>query len=293
MCYTQHIMTWFVFALISIVTLSISRILQRVLMKDEKSDNVTYSIVFQLLCAFLLLIFAFFTGFKLPPIQEYSFNFIVLTIGYAAATVFLFKALKTTFVSEVTILMTSSSLWTIIVAFIFLKESFDIQKAIGTFLIISSIILIAKQKKEIKKYINKGALFALLSAFFFGITMVNDGYIINQAKPDINSYTAIAFLFPGIALLLLNLKSLPKIKHFTKPKKFTNMLFLSIAHSISAITFYFAYKYGGTASQLSPISQSSIIVTTILAVLFLKERQNLIEKIIAAILVSIGVILLK
>lgn len=111
-------MTWFAFALISVVTFSISRILQRVLMKDEKSDNVTYSIVFQLLCAFLLLIFAFYTGFTLPPIKEFSVNFIILTVGYAAATVFLFKALKTTFVSEVNILMTSSSLWTIMVALV-------------------------------------------------------------------------------------------------------------------------------------------------------------------------------
>lgn len=48
----------------------------------------------------------------------------------------------------------------------------------------------------------------------------------------------------------------------------------------------------GPASQIAPINQAQVIVTVLLAIIVLKERDHLFRKVIAAILVTIGVILL-
>lgn len=59
-----------------------------------------------------------------------------------------------------------------------------------------------------------------------------------------------------------------------------------------AIAYYFALAKG-PASQIAPIGQSQVILTIILAAIILKEKDNLLRKILAGILVTIGVILLK
>jgi uncharacterized membrane protein len=45
-------------------------------------------------------------------------------------------------------------------------------------------------------------------------------------------------------------------------------------------------------SQLTPLSKSSIILTVILAAIFLQEKSNLKQKVVAALLVTVGAVLL-
>jgi len=47
------------------------------------------------------------------------------------------------------------------------------------------------------------------------------------------------------------------------------------------------------ASQIAAINQAQVIITVLLAVLLLKEKDNLLRKLIAAVLVTIGVILVR
>ncbi|MBI3342051.1 EamA family transporter [Candidatus Curtissbacteria bacterium] len=62
---------------------------------------------------------------------------------------------------------------------------------------------------------------------------------------------------------------------------------------MSAIFFYSSIEFGASASQAGPILQSTVIVTVILAAIFLKERDHLLKKIISAVLVTIGVLLMR
>jgi len=50
---------------------------------------------------------------------------------------------------------------------------------------------------------------------------------------------------------------------------------------------------GANITQLSPIGRASIIITVILSALFFGERKQLARKVISAVLVSIGVLLLR
>jgi uncharacterized membrane protein len=54
-----------------------------------------------------------------------------------------------------------------------------------------------------------------------------------------------------------------------------------------------ALTYGGNTAQVGTIRQASVIVTVLLAVMFLRERGNLGRKLIAAVLVTAGVFLLS
>lgn len=63
-------MYWLNLAFISVFTLSVSNILQRALLKDQKSNSISYALVFQFICALLVFTFALIQGFVLPPIAE-------------------------------------------------------------------------------------------------------------------------------------------------------------------------------------------------------------------------------
>lgn len=71
------------------------------------------------------------------------------------------------------------------------------------------------------------------------------------------------------------------------------MLFLTIFYSAQAVAYYLALQVGANASQLAPIYKSNIILTVLLAVIFLKEKENLTRKLSSAALVTIGVLMIK
>ncbi|PIR58454.1 MAG: hypothetical protein COU70_00790, partial [Parcubacteria group bacterium CG10_big_fil_rev_8_21_14_0_10_35_15] len=280
-------MTWIFYTLISVVTGSFIGILQKILMKEENSDPLINTIAIQLFGAFVCFIFAFTKGFILPPITVYSLNFALEAILYALVSLFSFKALKLIGASEATIIFSFGSVVAIVASAIFLNEPLTFLRLLGALLIIISLILVA----ELKNFsINKGALYALLSAVLGGLAVVNDTYLLRYS--DAVSYTAIAFLLPGILLLLFYPKSIKRLKTFLKPKPFKHMFFLVLVWSVSAIAFYLAIENGGLISQVFPISQSKIILTVLLAAVLLKEKENLLLKTIASFLTIIGVILI-
>jgi len=64
-------MGWQLLTAISVVTLSISVLLQRLLLHKDKSDPYAYVVVFQGLVAFLIAVYALVHGFQMPGLQFY------------------------------------------------------------------------------------------------------------------------------------------------------------------------------------------------------------------------------
>ena len=282
-------MTWLTLSIISVITLAIANLLRKILMKDETSDTFTYSFVFQIMSALIVGIFAFAYGFVMPPIGEFPINFALTTALYAGATLFLFKAYSDGEASRITILGSSSTLWVIVGAMLFLGESFDLTKTVGVALILLGVILVSLKRESLA--FSRGDVFALGSATCYGLAFVNDAFILREANAL--SYTSIAFLLPGLLMLAVKPRLVRNLKQFLKPRVLAKMSVFSLFYSVAAITVYMAYQKGGGAAQLGSISQSVVILTVILAAIFLGERENLAKKSIAAILTTIGVILLR
>lgn len=281
-------MPWIVFALTSVFLYSISALIQRVLMKDDKSDAHAYSIVFQILGAVVVGTFALFRGFVVPPILQFPVNFLLLAVLYGLGTYFLFKSLQYIEVSEVTIITSVRAVVTIISAVLLLGEVFNLQKAIGTAIILASTFIVTEKVGKIK--FDKGVLYALGMALCYGLGITNDAYLLKYV--NVFSFTTFGFLLPGLFLIAIKPKAIFQLKQFTKPKIFSKMLILDVCYGTAAISFYWAIDLGAKASQITPILLSSVIVTVILAAIFLKERDHLVKKLFCAILVTIGVLLL-
>lgn len=282
-------MTWLYYTLLAVLSYSIFYILTRVFLKEKSSDAISYAIVFNFVCAIIISAVSLKSGFVLPDIKNYYLNFGLMALVYTTSQVLIFKASKTVEASELIILSSTRVLWTIGTALIFLGEAFNVSKIIGTILILFSVVYLSLKRKGIS--LNKGHLYALAAAICLGVGFVNDSYILRQA--DAISYGALAFILPAILTAVVFPSSTLKLIRYLSFKLLMKICLLGIFYSVGLVASYSAYKSGGNASQIVPIGQSIVIVTVILSVLFLRERDDLLKKLVAAIIMSIGVLLLR
>lgn len=282
-------MNWLTYSLISLTLLSISNVLQRVLMKDDKSDAYAYSFVFQMLAAFIIFLFSLIEGFRLPPVAVQPFNYMLMGVLYGLGTVFIFQALRHLESAEVTIITAVRAFVTIVAAVFFLREPFTLVNLAGALLIFSAVVLVTFKKEKFK--FNTGVWYSLGMALCYGLAVVNDRFLLTSAV-DTVSYVSISFLFPGLFIFAIKPNVLKKLDTFFQPKVFKPMLIMSLLYSLAAISYFTAFAKGATASQAAPIQQSSVILTVLLAAVFLGERGGLAKKLVGAVLVFIGVLLL-
>lgn len=282
-------MDWFIWAVISLIGSAISNIARKVLMKNDKNDPIATSILFQLFGAIIIGVFAFAHGFVLPPIANYPLNYLLAACVWGLATLCLFKSYQYIEASEATILTTFESVVTIAASMIFLKNSFTTFNLIGTILIISSIVLIYGESKKMK--FNQGVFYALGYALFAGIGVTNDAFLLKTSSTL--PFLTIDFLLPGIFLAIVRPQAFKKMGGLFRKNVFFKFFILIFCYSLAAIAFFFSLESGAQPSQLGPLTQASVIVTVILAAVFLGEKDNLLRKIVSAILVILGVIFLK
>ena len=133
--------------------------------------------------------------------------------------------------------------------------------------------------------------FALSGQVSYAIAIVSDTYILEAY--DAVSYTPVISLLPGIILLVLNPGVIKKFKKYTKISYLKNLSFFGFFYSIQAICYYVALNKGADLSQIAPIFRAEIIFTVILATMFLKERDNLFIKFLAAFIAILGVFMIK
>ena len=280
--------SWQVLITISVITFSVSTLLQRILMKDNRTDPVAYSLFFQVCTGIVILVYAFIHGFQMPNLLLLPINTLIMISFYAAANIFIFKSLSLIEASEFTILFVSRAFWTILAAILFLGEKFLTKQLIGTLLILFGVVVVSYKKKNFT--LNRGSIYALIGAVFLGFAFTNDAFLVGHF--DAASYTGIAFILPGLGILAYAPKSILRMKPLFQPNILLKLILLSVVYGTAALTVYMAYQVGHNAAVLGALSQTSTILTVILAVIFLKETSQLWKKVLGAIIAFIGVVLI-
>jgi len=280
-------MHWLIFGALNVTGFSVAAIFQRMAMKKDDSDPVTSTIIFQFLLCFTSAIVAAFIGFHLPPSNVWLA--IVFTgMLYAYGTLSFFRAIKTIEASEMSILGSFGTLITVILSYFFLQERLNVTQLAGILLILSAVIIINYNRNKLR--LTTGTWYALLGASCYGTAVIFDTYIVKF-------YDAVSFLpfgsfVIGIILLLSFPRSIGKLAHDVR-KIDRNLLIYSVLYTFAALMFYLPLQFGTYVSQLSAVGRVSIILTIILAAIFLKERSHVGKKILGAILTTIGIFLIK
>lgn len=281
-------MSWQLLTAISVLGLSSSVVLQRVLIHKDKTDPFAYAVVFQGIVGVLLTVFALMYGFKLPGIEAVLAPAILSVIFYGVGHIVYAKTLQRVEASAFSVLFATQAIWIMLLGIILFNESLTALQLGGSVLIFGGVALLVKNIRSLS--LDKGTLLGLLTGLMFGIAITAWSYV--GRHTDALSWAAISFLGTSLVALLVSPKSIHKIKPLISGKLLPKLGLLGILYGVGSLAMLFAYKEG-TFTIVSPLRQTGIIVTTLLALLCLRQERNRIgRKLLAAFVCCVGVILI-
>ena len=282
------IMSWQLLTIISVLSLSISVILQRILIHRDKTDPFAYAVVFQGIVGVLLSVVALLVGFKLPDIGAVIVPAIISVIFYGVGHIVYAKTLQKVEASAFSVLFATQAVWIMLLGIVLLGESLTTLQVLGSLFIFVGVGFLVKNLASVFK--DRGTLLGLLTGLMFGIAITAWSYV--GRHTDTLSWAAISFIGTSFVAFLVYPKSVQKMKPLLRPQVLATLILLAVFYGIGSLAMLFAYKEGSFAI-ISPLRQTSIIVTVLLALAFLPQERNRIRrKILAAFICAIGVILI-
>ena len=141
------------------------------------------------------------------------------------------------------------------------------------------------QKGKLK--LNKYAWIGVLSKLFFAVAVSIDIGISKHF--NLPFYIMLTFLLPAIVIFFgERIKPSEIAREYQSPAK---KYYLTTGISWGLLSFFYlrAFQFGNVTT-IVPIQASAVLLNVLVAYIFFKERDNAVKKIIAAILVIIGII---
>lgn len=258
-------------------------------MRDEKSDPLAQTFIYYGFGGLLTVTMALVRGdfqYAISPRQLPFFVFIM--IGGLLGPICKFKAVKYLEASECSILLSSQNLWEVMLAFIVLREAFSYQRLMGTIIVLLGIAIAQWRKKQF--VFNHAVIFALLSSLIYAINNIVGDYVLRDF--DVFSFNAYTWLLPILLLICIRPQIYKKLSFYRQPRHLISVIIVACTATLASICISRAYQVARNASQLAPISASGTIFTVLFAILLLKERNHMRQKIGGAIVVVLGLLLL-
>ncbi|MCL5675686.1 MAG: DMT family transporter [Patescibacteria group bacterium] len=283
-------MFWQIALAISIISASLATLAQKVLLREREVDPVASAIFLQVFFALLIGLFGVVTGqFTFNGISQIISNLIVLMLLIGGFYAVAFRAIKLIEISKYIVILSLRPVFTVISSTLFLSEGLNNKQYLGMALILAAVALVTLERNW-KFNFGKGEIMALAAAALVGFANTNDRIALLHFS--FITYLFLSALLPGTFLVISSRNTLKKMKIFLEKNLFFKVSVMSFFQSLAVITFLLALKAGNNSSQVSSINEVSIILTVILSIIFLKERDFLDRKLSGALLAFLGLILM-
>ena len=280
-------MNWQLYTAISVITFAVSVLLQRVLLHNDKTDPVAFSVVFQGITAVILSFFALYSGVHFDGLAAVWPAAMVAMLFFGVGTIVYAKTLQRVEASVFSVLFATQAIWMMLLGLLLFGEHITVLQIIGTMLIFASVGILIRNARAFA--FDVGTAYGLCTGLLFGIATTCVAYV--GRHTDTLTWVAISFYGSAFISLLVKPSVLSKLKPLLKRAVLTRLVLLGFFYAVSAATMLFAYKTG-TFTLVSPLRQTSIIATVLLALLFLRpERSGITRKLMAAAVCSVGVAL--
>ena len=264
---------WLFFALGSAFFAGITAVLAKIGIENVNSTLATALRTVVVLAFSWLMVFVVGSQGGIAQISGTTLLFLVLSgLSTGASWLCYFKALQLGDVNKVAPIDKSSTVLTILLAFIFLGELVSIPQALGVVGIgVGTLLMIAKKEVEDGKPHSKAWLvYAFLSAVFASLTSIFGKIGVENVESNLGTAirTIVVLVMAWVMVFVTGeQKGIRSIG-----KKSWVFLFLSgITTGLSWLCYYRALQ-DGPASVVVPIDKLSILVTIVFSWIVLKEK---------------------
>lgn len=279
---------WILYAFGSALFAGATSILAKIGIEEVDSHLATALRTIVVLVFSWLMVFIVGSQNQLTAISIKSYVFLILSgMATGASWLCYFRALQLGDVNKVVPIDKSSTILTMILAFVFLKEDITIPMISGMIAIgIGTYLMIQKKEEEQKQVKNKiWLIYAVLSAVFASITSILAKVGIENVESNLGTAirTIVVLIMAWIIVFLQ--KKHGQVKNISK-KSFVFIGLSGIATGASWICYYKAL-HDGLASIVVPIDKLSILVTVAFAYIFLREKLSR-SSMVGLILITVG-----
>lgn len=259
----------------------------KIALKTSKGDG-TLTVLVQLIGGISALLCSIFFEYKFPTDWR-----VYLLLGVACIFYALSDRINTIVRSGIeastfSMIKQLSTVFMIVAGLLFFKEEFVWKKMIGAGLIIFSNILIF-YKKENQKF-DKYVLLGIFSSIISSIALFLD--VNNSDNFNFAFYAALTLLIPALFLTVAEKITIFSIKNKLKEGNWKAIVVTGIACGLTLVVQLRAYQLG-EATSVAPLCALTVIANVLVGYVFLKERNNLFKKVMAAFLIILSVFLIK
>ena len=281
-------MSWQVYIAIAVLLLSVSILLQRIILHRYKVDDVAFAGMFQLSVATVMLPWVFANGISFAGYSSRWFAVGLCTVCFGVGSVVYAKTLKHIDASAFSVLFATQAIWIILAGIWLYNERLSWLQLAGGILVFGSIVLLSESRQVFKR--RKGVVYGLITGFLFGIAIASSAYVVRNVEPI--TWIWFSFVLGGIGSLMVQPSKIPLCKNLIRGKVLRLLIIVAVIYALGNAAMNYAYLYG-PFSLVAPIRQAGIIVTALLAFAFMRsERTNTARKLTAAAMCTFGVIVL-
>lgn len=254
----------------------------------QATKSGALTVLLELIGGISILILCPFMGFSFPTDFKIWIFLGLAIIFYTIAGRLNTDVMKGVEVSTYCILRQIPTVFTTIGGVLFFGEDFIITRFIGAALIIISNIIIFYKKGDFS--VNKYLLVGLLANLLTSIGRMLDISISDHMSLPV--YSSLVLTVPALLTWGAERIKFSEIKaEFINGDKKSIMICGGV-WGLMMVSLLKAYQLG-QVTTVAPLAALSVLVNVIVGYIFLKERGNMLKKIISAILIIIAVILIK
>ena len=190
--------------------------------------------------------------------------------------------------STVNILDQIVNVFMIIWGIVFFKEEVIFKKIIGAILIILSNVMIFYKKGNFK--LDRYVLLSILSNLALSIALALN--VDNSEKFNVAIYQVVTLMVPAILIIIFEKIEWNDIKNEVKEGNKTAIFMTGISWAVMIISQLRAYQTGDITT-VAPLSAVSVILNVIAGYFISKEKENIVKKIIAGVIIVFSIFLIK
>lgn len=282
---------WLIFAFASALFAGLTAILAKCGIKNTDSNVATALRTIVVLIFSWIMVFVVGVLGELRLIDGKTLLFLILSgLSTGASWLCYFKALQLGDINKVTPIDKSSTVLTMILAFIFLGESFSWIKLVSMLLIgVGTYLMIQKKQTDGKVQSKAWLFYAAGSAVFASLTSILGKIGIENVNSNLGTAirTIVVLIMAWIVVFVT--KKQHTIKNIDK-KSWLFLILSGLATGGSWLCYYRALQTG-PASVVVPIDKLSILVTIAFSYIVFKEKLN-VKSALGLILIVGGTLLL-
>lgn len=283
-------MSWFTLLLATVVIDSVIILAQKKWTLQESHSSMVSGALYQIVTGiFFIMVAAATHNLNLNIGLTGILIVIASTALFTLSATLWFYAIQRVPATTATIVMSTRTIFVLVLGFVLLGESVTLRQFAGMTLIMMGVVYSQYKDKLNFKLTFVGIL--ILNAFVASLANIVD----RVATKSINLYTylALAFLFPGLVMLLIQRVSHRKLNLHLDRNYVLHIVIMATLFVVSASAYITGLSIAPSTGLVVFVNQTKVVLTVILAVLFLHERGHARQKVISSVLCLIGLYLLN